>query len=75
MDNILRVFTLSETVILGNGVVQRSIIKGFPLLLVSLPKVTLQSFSRFNLLSGQRRIEVILFYAGEGGKSSSSEKS
>ena len=75
MDDILRVFVLSEIVVLESGVIQGSFIESFPCFLDGLPKVTLQSSFRFDLFSGQRRIKVILFYAGEGGKSSLSKKS
>ena len=58
MDDNLRVIVLSETVVPENGIVQGSVIEGFPFLLVVSPKVTLPSFSRFDLLSGRRRIEI-----------------
>ena len=74
MDDILRVFVLGEIVVLESGVIQGLVIEGFSCFLVDSPKITLQGFSRLNLFSGQRRIEVILFYAGESRKSSSSEK-
>ena len=74
MVDILKAFILGEIVVLESGVIQGSVIEGFPCFLVDSPKITLQGFSRLNLFSGQRRIEVILFYAGESRKSSSSEK-
>ena len=75
MEDILRAFVLSKIVVLESGVIQGSVTEVFSYFLVGLPKVTLQSSFRFDLFSGQRRIEVILFYAGEGGKSSLSKKS
>ena len=74
MDDILRAFVLGEIVVLESGVIQGLVIEGFSCFLVDSPKITLQGFSRLGLFSGRRRIEVILFYAGESGKSSSSEK-
>ena len=71
----LRIFAFGKVVVLEDEGVQGLVIESFLFLLVDLPKVTLQRFSRFDLLSGRRRIELALFYAGEGGKSSSSENS
>ena len=71
----LRVFAFGKVVVLEDEGIQGLVIKSFLFLLVDLPKVTLQNFSRFDLLSGQRRIEVALFYTGEGGKSLSSKNS
>ena len=75
MDGNMRVLVLGGIMGLENGVVQGSVIGDFPILLIGLPKVTLQSSFRFNLFSGQRRIKVILIYAREGGKSLLSKKS
>ena len=75
MDSNMRVLVLGGIMGLENGVVQGSVIRDFPILLIGLPKVTLQSSFRFNLFSGQRRIKVILIYAREGGKSLLSKKS
>ena len=74
MDDILRVFVLGKIVVLESGVIQGLVIEGFSCFLVDLPKITLQGFSRLDLFSGRRRIEVIPFYTGESRKSSSSEK-
>ena len=74
MVDILKVFVLSEIVVLESGVIQGLVIEGFPCFLVDSPKITLQGFSRLNLFSGRRRIKVIPFYAGESRKSSSSKK-
>ena len=54
MGDNLRVIVLGETVVLENGIVQRSVIEDSLFLLVVSPKVTLSSFSRIDLLSGRR---------------------
>ena len=51
MGDNLRVIVLGETIVLENGIAQRSVIEDSLFLVVS-PKVTLSSFSRIDLLSG-----------------------